>query len=283
MSCIQQMDELVKEYLSFRGFTSTVRALDAEVKSEKDKAFRPDKIVEQFVHYITLYDLHGLKDYWNHFDQSVFERLDQNFMPAIKKMENSLLRMYLINACINGKQEKIQEFFEKLGCELQHQLEWKDWFALPFIKNPEENPTYMVYFTRQWQDTMLISLHNLLAISFQCLPQPKLTTYNEEAARVTRLQAENDQLKSKLARSNVCDTRESGSNNILSSDNLPPGLDLIDEFYLIPADTSPADNQSRSFRSFIRGFGTNSSGIGGSLNTSPLAGRRASSSPMNRF
>lgn len=44
-------------------------------------------------------------------------------------MENSLLRMYLINACINGKQEKIQEFFEKLGCELQHQLEWKDWFG----------------------------------------------------------------------------------------------------------------------------------------------------------
>jgi hypothetical protein len=40
MSCTQQMDELVKEYLLFRGFTTTVRALDAEVKSEKDKAFR---------------------------------------------------------------------------------------------------------------------------------------------------------------------------------------------------------------------------------------------------
>ncbi len=109
MSCIQQMDELVKEYLLFRGFTTTVRALDAEVKSEKDKAFRvrvklktilykllltilsrniyfwifqPDKIVEQFIHFITLYDLNGLKDYWNHFDQSVFERLDPNFMPG---------------------------------------------------------------------------------------------------------------------------------------------------------------------------------------------------------
>lgn len=153
-----------------------------------------------------MYDLNGLKDYWNHFDQSVFERLDQNFTPgfgfksfsiktqsnclfyyqAIKKMENSLLRMYLINACTNSKQEKVQEFFEKLGSDLQHQLEWKDWFgkfqiqffyftcdhqffliALPFVKNPEENPTFMVYFTRQWQDTMLISLHNLLAVSFQ--------------------------------------------------------------------------------------------------------------------
>nr|SVE75153.1 EOG090X0719 [Daphnia dolichocephala] len=273
----------IRRLLLLRGLEAVLKTSSVKLKTSQHKGGRPDKIVEQFVHFITLYDLNGLKDYWNHFDQSVFERLDQNFMPAIKKMENSLLRMYLINACINGKQEKVQEFFEKLGSELQHQLEWKDWFALPFIKNPEENPAYMVYFTRQWQDTMLISLHNLLAVSFQCLPQPKLTTYNEEAGRVTRLQAENDQLKSKLARSNVCDTHEPGSCNILSSDNLPPGLDLIDEFYLIPVDTSPADNHSRSFRSFIRGFGTNNSGISGSLNTSPLSGRRASSSPMNRF
>ena len=104
-------------------------------------------------------------------------------------MESSLLRMYLVNASVNGKQEKIIEFFEKLGSELQNQSEWKDWFgkfarlkdsvyvwdqtytvefaALPFIKNPEENPNFAVYFTRQWQDTMLISLHNLLAVTFQ--------------------------------------------------------------------------------------------------------------------
>lgn len=44
-------------------------------------------------------------------------------------MENSLLRMYLVNASMNGKQEKVQEFFEKLGSELQNQPEWKDWFG----------------------------------------------------------------------------------------------------------------------------------------------------------
>lgn len=44
-------------------------------------------------------------------------------------MENSLLRMYVINACTNGKQEKVHEFFEKLGGDLQHQVEWKDWFG----------------------------------------------------------------------------------------------------------------------------------------------------------
>lgn len=44
-------------------------------------------------------------------------------------MENSLLRMYLVNAYSNGKQDKVHEFFERLSSELQHQLEWKDWFG----------------------------------------------------------------------------------------------------------------------------------------------------------
>lgn len=280
MSCIQQMDELVKEYLIFRGFTGTVRSFDVDLKSDKDKAFRPDKIVEQFINYITVYDINGLKDYWKHFDELLFERLDHNFSQAVKKMEISLLRMYLVNASVNGKQEKIIEFFEKCGSELHKEPEWKEWFALPFIKSPEENPLFMVYFTRQWQDTMFISLHNLLAVSFQCLPQPKLTAYNEEASRITRLQTENDQLKSKLARSTIAEGNESSSVSLLG-ENLPPGLDLIDEFYLVPGETSPADNYSRSFRSFIRGFSVNN-GVT-SINTSPLSGRRVSSSPMNRF
>ena len=108
MSCIQQMDELVKEYLLYRGFNGAVRALDVDLKSDKDKAFRvhlknkfkisleklftflnpfqPDKIVEQFISYITVYDLNGLRDYWNHFDQLVFERLDHNFIPGLSSL-----------------------------------------------------------------------------------------------------------------------------------------------------------------------------------------------------
>jgi len=161
------MDDLVKEYLQFRGFTSTVKALTDELKSDNYKSFRPDKIVDQFTSLIAVYDLNGLRELWNHFDTNVFERLEQHFMPAIKKLENALLRLYLVNAAINGKQDKVNEFFEKLGSELQNQAEWKDWFAFPFIKNPEEHQFFAVYFTRQWQDTMLISLHNLLAVSFQ--------------------------------------------------------------------------------------------------------------------
>lgn len=74
----------------------------------------------------------------------------------------------------------------------------------------------------------------------QCLPQPKLTAYNEEAARVSRLQSENDQLKSKLARLTAAAAGDNSHDSttstsvMLTADNLPPGLDLVDEFYLIP-------------------------------------------------
>jgi len=36
--------------------------------------------------------------------------------------------------------------------------------ALPFIKNAEENATFAMYFSRQWQDTMFLSLHNVLSV-----------------------------------------------------------------------------------------------------------------------
>jgi hypothetical protein len=37
------LDELVREFLLFRGFTNTYKAMEVEVKAEKEKGFRVDK------------------------------------------------------------------------------------------------------------------------------------------------------------------------------------------------------------------------------------------------
>lgn len=147
--------------------------------------------------YIYNYDLTSLRELWGHLDTRMFCRLESHFTPAIRKLENAVLKMYLVNAAVNGKQEKIQEFFTKMTPELQGHSEWKEWFgmtfshmhssnefmtsriqkiiicmlcdiaAFPFIKNPEDNPVYSIHFSRQWHDTMLVSLHNFLATIFQ--------------------------------------------------------------------------------------------------------------------
>lgn len=155
--------------------------------------------------YIYNYDLVSLRELWGHLDTRMFCRLESHFTPAIRKLENAVLKMYLVNAAVNGKQDRIQEFFTKMAPELQGHSEWKEWFgmflilihkfitsqfykiiicifcyitALPFVKNPEDNPTYSVHFSKQWHDTMLVSLHNFLATIFQVGKKiPKFIAY----------------------------------------------------------------------------------------------------------
>ena len=36
-------DDLIREFLMFRGFAFTLKAFDNELKNEKEKAYRPDR------------------------------------------------------------------------------------------------------------------------------------------------------------------------------------------------------------------------------------------------
>lgn len=39
-SAVERTDDLVREYLIYRGFTSTLKLLDSEIKTDKEKGFR---------------------------------------------------------------------------------------------------------------------------------------------------------------------------------------------------------------------------------------------------
>jgi len=48
---------------------------------------------------------------------------------AVNKLEQSVLKFYLIVAYTSNKTDKITEFFTKLSPELVSQSEWKEWFC----------------------------------------------------------------------------------------------------------------------------------------------------------
>lgn len=131
------MDELIKEYLLFRGFSSTIKSFDSELKVDKEKSFRVDKIIDQILYFVTNYDLNSLRDLWAHLDTHMFTKLESHFTPGVKKLENAVLKLYLINTIVNNKADKLNEFFLKMTPELQNQAEWKDWFSK--ITAPEKN------------------------------------------------------------------------------------------------------------------------------------------------
>lgn len=82
MAHVQFMDELVREYLLFRGFVASVKSFDTDLKNEKDKGFRVDKIVDNLVLSINTHDLNGLRELWGHLDSLIFSKLEQHFVPG---------------------------------------------------------------------------------------------------------------------------------------------------------------------------------------------------------
>ncbi|XP_069484881.1 WD repeat-containing protein 91 isoform X2 [Ambystoma mexicanum] len=197
-AAVERTDELVREYLIFRGFTNSLKQFDADVKANKEKGFRVDKIVEQLQQFIQNFDLGGLREYWVYLDRRLFSRLEDVYRPTVSKLKTSLYRYYLVYTIQTNRIDKAQEFFQKQASELQNQPEWKDWFLLPFLQAPESNPTFAPYFSRQWADTFLVSLHNFLSVLFQCMPVPIILNFEAECQKMSLLQEENEALRQKL-------------------------------------------------------------------------------------
>ncbi|XP_047426068.1 WD repeat-containing protein 91 isoform X1 [Mugil cephalus] len=197
-SAVERTDEHVREYLIFRGFNSTLKHFDSDIKADKEKGFRVDKIIDQLQQFVQNFELSGLKEYWLYLDRRLFCRLEDVYRSTVNKLRTSLYRYYVINTIQKGNLEKTQEFFQKQALELQTQSEWRDWFILPFIPSPEQNPAFSMYFSRQWADTFLVSLHNFLSVLFQCMPQPVLLSFEAEVQKMTSLTEENERLRQRL-------------------------------------------------------------------------------------
>jgi hypothetical protein len=187
----------------------------------------------------------------------------------VKKLENAVLKLYLVNCAVNNKTDKVMEFFLRMTPELQNQNEWKDWFVFPYIKNHEENPAFSLFFTKQWQDTLLVSLHNFLATIFQYMPTPTLMHFEEDANKINKLEQRNESLRNRLAL-----LIDRGPEANVTPCPVEPPPHLLDDFYIIAQETNIVDSQAKSLKSLIRNMGTSSS---------PVLGRKESSGAKKRL
>ena len=122
------------------------------------------------------YDLDGLLDLWAFLDARFFSHLGADFAQVVNKLRLSLQRCYLVNAMQNKQPSKAIEFFEKYSDTLlprdDGHNEWRIWFSLPFLKSPENDPQFELYFSPQWLENFTISLRNFLSLIFQNMPMP---------------------------------------------------------------------------------------------------------------
>lgn len=218
-----------------------------------------------------------------------------------------------------------------MATELHSQSEWKEWFCMdilihelnwtsgsylfcffavfPFCKNPDEHPVFAVCFSKAWQDTLLVSLHNFLATIFQCMPQPMLSRIETEATLIKKLQEENAILRTRIQSIGTQQQQQPQSSGLSSSPistssthqsrrstfherksldrqrnanpqslsdvapfDIPPPAHIIDDFYIIAQETQNIGSMADSQARGLRSLIRNI-GSGGS----PVLGRKESS------
>lgn len=132
-------------------------------------------------------------------------RLEDEQAQTVQKLELSLKRYYIVFCVQTGKTEKALEFFKVLAAELSSNRHWKHWFVLPYLKKPDEDPTFRVFFNKSWVETFSLSLHNFLSTIFRTMPLPRLLNFNVERnlrraleGNLLALKQENEALRSQL-------------------------------------------------------------------------------------
>lgn len=198
MAHMQNIEVLVREFLAYRGFLTSLKSFECEIKSDKNKSFRVDKIIDSVQSAINSSDLFELREIWRNLDNFFFSKLEQNYAECVKKLESGIFKVYLVVAHNNGRTDKISEFFIKMANEIHSQNDWREWFYFQYCKNPEEHSTFAVYFTKNYHDTLFLSLHNFLATIFQSMPLPTLMRIESETAQIKKLQEENSKLRQRL-------------------------------------------------------------------------------------
>ncbi|KAH9646739.1 WD repeat-containing protein 91-like protein [Citrus sinensis] len=130
MENMQYAEELVREFLVFRGFTNTLQAFEKELSTDIGKGFQVDKILNLiFSVYITNFQAEKLVGLLSFFKQCVSSS-ETVLTATLAKLEISILRYYIVHALQSGRKDKVVEFFGTNGNDLLLRgQDWTSWFG----------------------------------------------------------------------------------------------------------------------------------------------------------
>ena len=266
---LDEVDALVLEYVMFRGFTSTFAAYQKDLKSDHTHKFNVQKIVDKVQQCISTHDYKALMELWNFLNFRFFCRLDGDFEPVVKRIEVSLKRYFIVTALAKGgraQHDNVLAFLreECQGKSDEEDVQWRPWFALPFLPNPHNDPQFGTYFRKKWEDFFVSSFRNFLATVLQNIPLPKLLAFNLGRQEVERLErevrsgeAERQRLEAKLKQLQLQLDIEKQHNKMLSLyrvDTLPQKPNAKAETQSIPVATVSSEQSGKKTETTISAF-----------------------------
>ena len=131
MENMQYAEELVREFLVFRGFTNTLQAFESELGTDIGKGFQVDRILDLiFSVYVPKFEAEKLVGLLSFFKKCFSSASETVLIATLSKLEVSILRYYIAHAIQSGRRDRVVDLFEMNGNELlQRGKEWTAWFG----------------------------------------------------------------------------------------------------------------------------------------------------------
>eukprot|EP01135_Chromosphaera_perkinsii_P007865 Nk52_evm57s1020 gene=Nk52_evmTU57s1020 len=193
------VDELIKEYLLYRGFGKTLKTFENDIKTDINRSYNTGIVVDALFDYVSSYDLDGLTNYWNTLDASFFCKLDFSFIKTTQQLKIGIDKYYITHALKHGKKEEVISFFKHVNRNSSGPCsEWKDWYGILFVESPQKEALYQPYFTEEWVNTLKLSLGNFLETIFSSMPRPVLLEFLPFLKNMRKLEEENEALHEKM-------------------------------------------------------------------------------------
>jgi hypothetical protein len=136
MEKMHYAEELVREFLVFRGFTNTLEAYETELRTDVGKGFQVDKILDLiFSLYIPKFQIDKLVALLGFFKHYISSSSETTLVSTFSKLEASVLRFYVVHALQFNRRDKVVEFFTVHGPDLlqSSQDDWTQWFGAFFF------------------------------------------------------------------------------------------------------------------------------------------------------
>ncbi|XP_003592160.3 WD repeat-containing protein 91 [Medicago truncatula] len=203
MEKIHYAEELVREFLVFRGFTTTLQSYETELRTDVGKSFHVDKILDLiFSIYITNFHIDKLISLLSFFKHYLSSSSQSTLLSSFSKLEASILRFYVVRALQSNNRDKVVEFFHVYGPDLlqsSSQEDWTQWFVIPYVKNPQLDPQFRVFFGKEWSQALHLSVRNFFSEIFNATRLPALLKISSEMNSTNMLKRDITQLNIKLS------------------------------------------------------------------------------------
>ncbi|EYC03518.1 hypothetical protein Y032_0093g2634 [Ancylostoma ceylanicum] len=136
--------------------------------------YQVDKFVADSLSAVDNLDIDTLKSLWDLWKSKVFNSLSGENARLTIVYETDMYRLYLVKCMENKRMDKCNQFFLKCAALTQNNPAWTEWFAFPYHPKPEACQAFRKYYSHEWREIFVISLHNFVRIAVQSSPRSHL-------------------------------------------------------------------------------------------------------------